>query len=211
MMNANLWEEGLINKASRVSGSVGNEPQIVPDNQVVNDEPNYVSGHTSEQLSGSPTSTMENDLNQSADFLSFYLGNELYGVAIHDVEEIRVWEAPTPIPCSPNFVKGVINLRGMIVPVVDLRARFSIGNCEYLPTTVVLVLRHKLDDKHRLMGVVVDSVSDVVIQGNQEFESCVGDSSITPYLFGMLNVGELLMAVLDTQLLLDINLIFGEE
>ncbi len=105
---------------------------------------------------------VEGEVSESADFLSFLLANELYGVDIKDVEEIRVWERPTPIPRSPTFVKGVINLRGMIVPVVDLRARFDIGECEYIPTTVVIVLRMSNDEEERLMGLVVDAVSDVI-------------------------------------------------
>lgn len=71
---------------------------------------------------------------KGSDFLSFDLAHELYGVDIKAVEEIRVWEKPTVIPRSPDFVLGVINLRGMIVPIMDLRVRFHIGTVEYLPT-----------------------------------------------------------------------------
>lgn len=149
-----------------------------------------------------PTSS---GISENADFLSFCLGNELYGVSIKDVEEIRVWEQPTSIPRSPSFVKGVINLRGMIVPIVDLRARFGIGECEYLSTTVVLVLRVEHQDSSQLMGVVVDAVSDVVSQGENEVYPALGDSCITPFIQGLLNVDQQVMSLLDTAELLNIE------
>ncbi|WGV98617.1 chemotaxis protein CheW [Vibrio sp. YMD68] len=151
------------------------------------------------------------DNNESADFLSFRLSTELYGVAIENVEEIRVWERPTAIPRSPEFVKGVINLRGMIVPVIDLRARFSLGDCQYIPTTVVLVLRSRNGDVDRLMGLVVDAVSDVVSQGDNVLSPALGESKVTPYLHGVLNVGDEIMSLLDTEELLNIELIFKAE
>lgn len=148
---------------------------------------------------------VSNEVSENADYLSFELADELYGVDIKDVEEIRVWERPTPIPRAPKFVLGVINLRGMIVPVVDLRARFSVGECEYLPTTVVIVLRSRVSSGDRLMGLVVDAVSDVISRGESELSPSVGDSRVTPYLQGLINVGERVMALLDTQELLNID------
>lgn len=148
---------------------------------------------------------MSDEASESADFLSFQLAGELYGVEIKDVEEIRVWERPTPIPRAPDFVCGVINLRGMIVPVVDLRLRFAVGTREYLPTTVVIVLRFYDQDRERLMGLVVDAVSDVVSQGQNELYPAVGESLVTPYLQGLINVGEQVMSLLDTEELLNIE------
>ena len=148
---------------------------------------------------------VSNEVSENADFLSFELANELYGVDIKDVEEIRVWEKPTPIPRSPSFVLGVINLRGMIVPVIDLRARFSVGECQYLPTTVVIVLRSSGDNDDKMMGLVVDAVSDVVSQGDNVLSPSVGDSLVTPYLQGIVNVGERVMSLLDTDELLNIE------
>ena len=153
----------------------------------------------------------EEGVSESADFLSFKLASELYGVEINDVEEIRVWERPTPIPHAPAFVKGVINLRGMIVPVVDLRCRFGVGQSEYLPSTVVIVLRLKLEESERLMGLVVDAVSDVVSQGQNELYPSVGESLVTPYLQGLLNVGDQVMSLLNTEELLSIERVLGRE
>lgn len=155
--------------------------------------------------------SMEDEVSESADFLSFELAHELYGVEIKDVEEIRVWERPTPIPRSPKFVLGVINLRGMIVPVIDLRARFSVGKCEYLPTTVVIVLRYSDCESDRLMGLVVDAVSDVVSRGQNELYPAVGESLVTPYLQGLINVGEQVMSLLNTEELLNIERILRVE
>lgn len=151
------------------------------------------------------------EVSESADFLSFKLAHELYGVEIKDVEEIRVWERPTPIPRAPDFVRGVINLRGMIVPVIDLRLRFSIGTNDYRPTTVVIVLRYNDQDQERLMGLVVDAVSDVVSRGNNELYPTVGDSAVTPYLQGLINVGDHVMSLLDTEELLNIDRILRAE
>ncbi|MCL9781670.1 chemotaxis protein CheW [Vibrio sp. S4M6] len=156
-------------------------------------------------------SKVDSEVSESADFLSFKLANELYGVQIKDVEEIRVWEKPTPIPHSPNYVKGVTNLRGMIVPVVDLRLRFNIGECEYLPSTVVLVLRHKGEESEKLMGLVVDAVSDVISQGSNELSSAVGESHISPYLQGVINVGDQVMSLFDTEELLNVERILKAE
>ncbi|MGL0944357.1 chemotaxis protein CheW [Vibrio vulnificus] len=139
------------------------------------------------------------------EYLSFTLANELYGIAIGDVEEIRVWERPTPIPRSPSFVKGVINLRGMIVPVMDLRQRFCVGECHYLPTTVVIVLRHQAADHERLMGIVVDAVSDVVSLKSHDFYTSIGDTPVSAFMLGLVNVGDEVMTLLDTAELMDIE------
>lgn len=151
------------------------------------------------------------EVSESADFLSFKLAHELYGVEIKDVEEIRVWERPTPIPRAPQYVRGVINLRGMIVPVVDLRLRFSVGSNEYRPTTVVIVLRYSDEDQDRLMGLVVDGVSDVVSRGDNDLYPAVGESKVTPYLQGLINVGDHVMSLLDTEELLNIDRILRAE
>ncbi len=148
---------------------------------------------------------------ERADFLSFCLDKELYGVEIKHVEEIRVWERPTPIPRAPSYVKGVINIRGMIVPVVDLRCRFEIGSNEYLATTVVIILRYRDEEKEQMMGLVVDSVSDVIERGNNEIYRAVGESLVTPYLQGLINVGDYVMSLFDTEMLIDIEQLLRAE
>jgi purine-binding chemotaxis protein CheW len=96
-------------------------------------------------------------------FLTFMLAGEEYGVDILRVQEIKGWDSVTPIPNTPEYIRGVINLRGTIVPIIDLRCRFNLETVEYGPVTVVIVLKVEDPDsgKSRVMGLVVDAVSDV--------------------------------------------------
>jgi len=94
----------------------------------------------------------------ASEFLTFTLGAEEYAIDILKVQEIRGYETPTLIANAPVFIKGVINLRGIIVPIVDLRIKFNLSNVEYTPFTVVVIL----NVAGRVVGVVVDSVSDVI-------------------------------------------------
>ncbi len=97
----------------------------------------------------------------ASQYLTFILAGEEYGVDILRVQEIKGWERVTPIPNTPEYIKGVINLRGTIVPIIDLRQRFGLEWKEYGPTTVVIVLKVNSDDRERTMGIVVDAVSEV--------------------------------------------------
>jgi len=93
--------------------------------------------------------------------LTFQLGGETYGVDILRVKEIRGWTPVTRIPQSPPEVLGVLNLRGAVVPIVDLRMRFRLASAEFSPTTVIIVLSMQDAEGRRECGVVVDGVSDV--------------------------------------------------
>jgi purine-binding chemotaxis protein CheW len=97
------------------------------------------------------------DAGLAQEYLTFTLGAEEYAIDILKVQEIRGYEQPTTIANAPAFIKGVINLRGTIVPVVDLRIKFQVGKAEYTPFTVVIIL----NIANRIVGMVVDSVSDV--------------------------------------------------
>lgn len=94
-------------------------------------------------------------------FLSFVVDDEEYGVDILQVQEIRGWSKVTRIPNMPEYIRGVLNLRGAVVPIIDLRMRFGLPALEYGPTTVVVVLRVRRAETTRDMGVVVDGVSEV--------------------------------------------------
>lgn len=109
------------------------------------------------------TKAMVPELDRSlpSEFLSFRLGNEEYGIDIQRVQEIRSYEQPTRIANAPAFIKGVVNLRGVIVPVVDLRLKLGCESVEYSDITVVIVL----NVGGRVIGAVVDSVSDVLALG----------------------------------------------
>jgi purine-binding chemotaxis protein CheW len=122
--------------------------------------------------------------------LSFKLGAEEYGIDILRVQEIRGYEPPTRIANAPEFIKGVVNLRGVIVPVVDMRIRFGLEDVQYNAFTVVIVL----NVAGRTMGVVVDSVSDVLelqagqIKPSPDFNAAVDPTYITG--LGALRQGE---------------------
>ena len=93
--------------------------------------------------------------------LTFMLAGEEYGVDILRVQEIRGWSTITPIPHTPDYLKGVINLRGTIVPLIDLRERFGLEVLEYGPTTVMIIVKVAAEGRERVMGIVVDAVSEV--------------------------------------------------
>jgi len=109
-------------------------------------------------------SDLSNKIEEEEEFLSFVLGDENYALDIMSVKEIRGYESVTKIANAPTFVKGVLNLRGDIVPIVDLRMKFNIGQATYDEFTIVIML----NVNERIVGVVVDAVSDVVKLSAQE-------------------------------------------
>lgn len=102
--------------------------------------------------------TVQQDTEQ---YLTFILAGQEYGVDILRVQEIKGWDKVTPLPNTPEYVRGVINLRGTIVPIIDLRQRFRLETISYGPTTVVIMLKVLSEAGQRIMGVVVDGVSEV--------------------------------------------------
>ena len=100
--------------------------------------------------------------NGTRQVLTFSLGGEVYGVDILRVKEIRGWSPVTRIPQSPASMLGVLNLRGLIVPIVDLRVRFALAAAEFTPLTVIIVLSLRTESGQRECGIVVDNVNDVV-------------------------------------------------
>lgn len=105
---------------------------------------------------------------KSNQFLTFLLGDEEYGVDILRVQEIRGWGRPTPIPNTADYVRGVINLRGAVVPIIDLRRRFSKEPIPYTSTTVVIVVKVEGERTEKTVGLVVDAVSDVRNASNDD-------------------------------------------
>ncbi len=98
-------------------------------------------------------------------YLTFRLATEEYGIDILSVQEIKGWSGATPLPESPHYLLGVINLRGSVVPIIDLRKRFSLPQADFGPTTVVIVARVDLPDGERIAGFVVDAVCEVYTVG----------------------------------------------
>jgi len=142
-------------------------------------------------------------LNANREFLTFTLGTESYGVDILKVKEIRGWEKLRELHDTPSFVKGVLDLRGSIVPIVDLRIRFRLESVDYNPTTVIIVL--SVDDSDNMMGVVVDSVSDVLAVKQEEIKSSpsLGSKINTDYVIGMVSKQDYMVMLLDSEKLLD--------
>lgn len=133
----------------------------------------------------------------AGEYLTFTLGDEEYGIDILKVQEIRGYDAVTKIANTPDFIKGVINLRGTIVPIVDLRIRFNLGNVEYNEFTVAIILMVQ----DRVVGIVVDGVSDVItLQTNQINKVPEMVSSIdTKYLVGLGTVDDRMLILVDIE------------
>jgi purine-binding chemotaxis protein CheW len=134
------------------------------------------------------------------EFLSFKLGSEEYGIDILKVQEIRGYEKPTRMANVPEFIKGVVNLRGIIVPIVDLRIKFKLSSVEYNEFTVVIILNFS----GRVLGIVVDGVSDVIalsqtqICPTPEFSSSVDNQ----YILGIGTVDERMLILADIEKLM---------
>jgi purine-binding chemotaxis protein CheW len=150
--------------------------------------------------------------------LTFVLGNETYGVDILRVQEIRGWSAVTKIPHAPAHVLGVLNLRGSIVPIVDLRMRFALERAEYTTVTVIIVMSVNTPAGRRDFGVVVDGVSDVVDVDSAEVKPApeLGSRSATDYIRGLVSVAERMVVLLDIDRLIGRDLalsagVDGEE
>jgi len=156
---------------------------------------------------------IEKDIDNLAQFLSFTLGEEEYGVDILSVQEIRSWEPVSRIPNVPSYEKGVVNLRGAIVPIIDLRERFGLAHLDYTTLTVVVVLQAKVEsDKTRIMGVVVDSVSDVINVDKKTIQSApnFGTKVSTEFINGLASVNERMVMLLDVEKLLKLETL-GEQ
>jgi purine-binding chemotaxis protein CheW len=134
------------------------------------------------------------------EFLTFRLGAEEYGIEILKVQEIRGWEVPTAIANTPAFIKGVINLRGIIVPIVDLRLKFGLGEAKYDGFTVVIIL----SVARRVVGIVVDAVSDVITLAPQQIRPApeFGAALDTRYITGLGTAGERMLILADIERLM---------
>jgi purine-binding chemotaxis protein CheW len=133
--------------------------------------------------------------NNALEFLAFHLGGEEYGIDIQKVSEIRGYEAVTRIANAPDFIKGVTNLRGIIVPIIDMRIKFQLGTPTYDAFTVVIILNIGA----RVVGMVVDSVSDVITLSAQQVKPApeMGSAFNTDYLIGLGTLDERMLILID--------------
>jgi purine-binding chemotaxis protein CheW len=131
----------------------------------------------------------------ASEFLAFTLGREEYGIDILKVQEIRGYESVTRIANAPEFIKGLINLRGIIVPIIDMRIRFSLGTPTYDQFTVVIIL----NISGRIVGMVVDSVSDVTTLTPEQIKPApeMGTVLDTDYLIGLGTLDERMLILMD--------------
>ena len=129
------------------------------------------------------------------EFLAFTLGSEEYGIDILKVQELRGYEAVTQIANAPSFIKGVVNLRGIIVPIIDMRIKLNLGTATYDAVTVVIIL----NIAGRVMGMVVDSVSDVVTLTADQIKAppSMGTAFNTDYLIGLGTIDQRMLILVD--------------
>ncbi len=132
-------------------------------------------------------------------FLSFWLDGQEYALDILRVQEIREWAPVTPIPNTVSYVRGVMNLRGAVVPVIDLRLRLCVPEQAYTPQTVVIVIHVHGDDRRRIMGVVVDAVAEVydLAPGRITPPPEVTAQGLENHVRGLVSVDERMLTILD--------------
>lgn len=161
--------------------------------------------------------TIDADLSEldekTSQFLTFILGGEEYGVDILKVQEIRGWEPVTNIPNTPEFVLGVVNLRGYVVPIVDLRLRFSLENADFGHSTVVVVVKVAQGGTERTVGMVVDAISDVYIVKDSDIREApdFGGAMATEFVLGLATVDEKMVVLLDVDHLVNVGVLELQE
>lgn len=134
------------------------------------------------------------------EYLTFRLDQEEYGIDILKVQEIRGYESPTRVANAPSFIKGVVNLRGTIVPIVDMRLKFNCSKADYDSFTVVIILNLR----NRIVGIVVDSVSDVMelppesLKAAPDIDSVIDSSAVV----GLGSLGDRMLILLDIEQLM---------
>ncbi|MCO4798810.1 MAG: purine-binding chemotaxis protein CheW [Colwelliaceae bacterium] len=139
------------------------------------------------------------------EYLTFILDDEEFGVDILCVQEIRVWSSVTELPNKPDYIKGVINLRGIIIPIIDLRERFGAQPLKYNEQTVTIILKSQNEDNPMVVGIVVDAVSEVYkfdtasIKKHPEF----GHKIDRCFIQGLASIEEKLIILLDSKALLN--------
>jgi len=138
-------------------------------------------------------------------YLTFILAGEEFAIDILRVHEIKGWDKVTTLPGTPDYIKGVINLRGMIVPIVDLRKRFNLPEIVYGSTTVVIVLKVPGEQHDRIMGIIVDAVSDVYslqydsIRPAPEMKGAMDSRFVS----GLITINEQMVVVMDIDALMN--------
>lgn len=144
-------------------------------------------------------------------YLTFLLAGEEYGLNILNVQEIKGWDGATPIPNTPDHILGVINLRGTVVPIIDLRKCFGLESSEFGQTTVVIMVKTKCEGSERVVGMVVDAVSEVynLDAGAIESTPSMGTVVSTEYIKGLATVEEKMVILLNINHMIEVEV--GKE
>jgi purine-binding chemotaxis protein CheW len=147
------------------------------------------------------------------EYLTFVLNGEEYGVDILCVQEIRVWSGVTELPNKPAYIKGVINLRGVIIPIIDLRQRFGQEPLEYNDKTVTIILKTQDKTDPMVVGVIVDAVSEVYKLNSRSIRKApsFGNNIEGCFLKGLANVDNKLIILLDSSTLLNQDDLYRAE
>ena len=151
--------------------------------------------------------------NSTQQLLTFVVGDEHYGVEILSVQEIHGWTPPRPIPNAPDYIKGVIDWRGTIVPIVDLRIRFGCAEVDYTKTTVVIILQaasgcgDDVAQEGYILGVVVDAVSDVLDIATKSLRPApsLGLRVDTEYIQGIAKIEQQMVIILQVDKLINLD------
>lgn len=156
-------------------------------------------------LATAPASPASQKADQRAGkYLTFGLGNEEFAIQVLRVREIMGVQEITAVPQTPCYVKGVINLRGKVIPVVDLRLKFGLAELEYTQRTCIIVVQIESDAGNLMIGVIVDGVSEVLTLQAADIEDTpdFGSGVATPYLLGMAKIKGKVKILLDINMLL---------
>ncbi len=164
--------------------------------------------NTSTQVDQSSIQTDSTD-----QYLTFLLADEEYGVDILKVQEIRGWDGATAIPNTPDYVLGVSNLRGMVVPIIDLRKRFQLPNAEFNSSTVEVIVKVVSDAGERTVGLVVDAVSEVYNLPKEAIGKTpdLGGAISTNFVKGLATMDEKMIILLDIDLLINAGVLKDVE
>ena len=146
---------------------------------------------------------------ESSQYLTFILAEEEYAIDILRVQGIQGWDTVTAIPNTPEYILGVINLRGSVVPIVELRRRFKLESVPFGPTTVVIIVKIKSGDKERTLGIVVDAVSEVYSLLHKDVRPApdFGNAGNIDFVKGVATVEDKMLILLNVDELLDDNVL----
>ena len=143
--------------------------------------------------------------NSGQQFLSFLLDDEEYGIDILRVQELRGWTPVTYVPDMPDYLKGVLNLRGAIIPIIDLRERFGLQKVEYGPTTVVIVVKVDSGTTERIMGIIVDAVAETYTLTSEQIQPPpqMGGVINSEYILGLVSQDDRMIVLMNVDELMN--------